>query len=75
MKGPEQSPPEQRVKHAADSGVFAMIAMMVVCCVGIFVILVLIPLIGWVVGIIVAVLVGAALMHAHERMITHDSRR
>lgn len=73
MTGPNRSSPERQVKDSADSGLFAMMAMMAVCCVGIFVIVALIPLIGWPAGIVLAVLGGAALMYTHQRMMKHGS--
>lgn len=72
---PPQAPPEQQVKRAADTGMFAMMAMLIVCCVGIFVLVLLIPLIGWPAGAIVAVSLGAALMYAHMKMMNHGSHR
>ena len=70
---PEQPPPEQQVRDAAETGMFAMMAMMVVCCVGIFVLVLLIPLIGWPAGAIVAISLGAALMYAHMKMMNHGT--
>ncbi len=75
MNDPHRSSPAHRVKHTADTGLFAMMAMMVVCCVGIFVIVLLIPLIGWPAGIVVAILSGAALMYAHQRMMNRGSNQ
>ena len=66
--------PEGQVKKSADAGLFAMIAMMVVCCVGIFVIVALIPLVGWPAGAVIAVLAGAGLMYAHQRFMSHGPR-
>ncbi len=74
-KGPKDGPSERRLKDSADAGLFAMMAMMLICCVGIFVIVALIPLIGWPAGIVVAILGGAALMYAHQRMMNHGSHR
>ncbi len=73
MKGPDHSSPERRVKDATDAGLFAMMAMMIVCCVGIFVIVALIPLVGWPAGIVVAILAGAALMYTQQRMMNRGS--
>lgn len=73
MKGPNHSPLDRRVKNSADSGLFAMMAMMLVCCVGIFVIVALIPVVGWPAGIVTAILGGAALMYAHQLMMRRGS--
>jgi len=67
--------PERRVTEATETGMFAMVAMMMVCCVGIFVLVVLIPLIGWPAGIVVAIVGGAALMWAHMKMMGHGSHQ
>lgn len=58
---------------AADAGIFAMMAMMAICCVGVFVLLALIPAIGWPAGAVVAVGLGAAVMYVHMKMMGHGS--
>ncbi len=73
MNDLDDRPPERQVKDSADSGMFAMMAMMMVCCLGIFVLVALIPLIGWPAGVVVAIIGGAALMYAHQRMMSHGS--
>jgi small-conductance mechanosensitive channel len=75
MKDLERQSPERRVKASADTGLFAMMAMMMVCCVGIFVIVALIPLIGWPAGIVVATLGGAALTFAFQRVMNHGPKQ
>lgn len=72
MKRQDESPKEQ-VQSAADSGMFAMMAMMLICCLGIFLLAVLIPLLGWPVGIALAIAGGAALMYMHGRLMNHGS--
>ena len=52
---------------------FAMMAMMAMCCVGVFVLLALIPVIGWPAGAVVAVGLGAAVMYVHMKMMGHGS--
>ena len=73
MKVTEDRSPGRRVKDSANAGGFAMMAMMLICCVSIFVIVALIPLIGWPAGIIVAIIGGAVLMYAHQRIMNHGS--
>lgn len=70
----EKPKPERQVSDTAQSGMFAMMAMMAVCCVGVFVLVALIPVIGWPAGAIVAVGLGAALMYAHMKMMNHGHR-
>lgn len=59
--------------QAANSGMFAMMAMMMICCIGVFILVALIPIIGWPAGIVVAVLGAAALMYAHTKLMRHGS--
>ena len=70
----EEPKPENQVSDAAESGMFAMMAMMAVCCIGVFVLVALIPIIGWPAGAIVAIGLGAALMYAHMKMMNHGHR-
>lgn len=65
--------PEQQARDTAATGMFAMMAMMAVCCIGVFVLLALIPLIGWPAGAIVAIGLGSALMYAHMKLMSHGS--
>ncbi|MBA4181743.1 MAG: hypothetical protein C0506_14230 [Anaerolinea sp.] len=62
--------PEEQVGKAADSGMFAMMA---VCCIGVLVLLAVVPLMAWPAGAIVALGLGAALMYAHMKMMHHGS--
>ena len=73
MKSPDHSPLERRVRNSADTGLVAMMAMMMVCCLGIFVIVALIPVVGWPAGIVTAILGGAALMYARQWMMRRGS--
>ncbi len=73
MDHPQDPSPERRVTEATQTGMFAMMAMMMICCVGIFVLIALIPLIGWPAGIVVAVVGGAGLMYAHMKLMGHGS--
>lgn len=66
--------PQQEVKDAATSGMFAMMAMMAICCVAIFLLLAVIPVIGWPAGAVLAVGLGTALMYAHMKFMGHGSR-
>ncbi len=75
MEGPDPSSPEHRGKASTEAGLFAMMAMMLICCGGIFVIVALIPVVGWPVGMGVAILGGAGLMYAHQRMMNRGSQR
>ena len=66
---------ESQVNHSAQSGLFAMTAMMAICCVGVFVLVALIPVIGWPAGATVAIGLGAAVMYAHLKMMDHGPHR
>lgn len=66
--------PESHVKKLTESGLLVMMAMMMVCCVGIFVIVALIPVVGWPAGAVIAILVGVGLMYAHQRIMRHCPR-
>jgi len=48
-------------------GMFGMMAMMLVCCVGILLLFLLIPVLGWPIGLAMVVVGGAALMYGHHR--------
>ena len=69
----EKPQPEDRVGDASQSGMFAMMAMMMVCCVAVFVLLALIPFIGWPAGAFVGIGLGVALMFAHMKPMNHGS--
>ena len=60
--------PAPEVQDATTMGMFAMMAMMLVCCVGILLLFLLIPVLGWPIGLAVVVVVGAALMYVHHRL-------
>ncbi len=46
---------------------FGMMAMMMICCLGVFFLLAIIPILGWPLGIAVGVAGGIALLFAHQR--------
>lgn len=73
MKNQDREAPDRPVRAPADRGMLLMMAMMLTCCAGIFVIVALIPRIGWPAGIVVAILSGAALMYVHQRVMRHGS--
>jgi hypothetical protein len=56
-------------------GMLAMMAMMAACCLGVFVLLAFIPVIGWPAGAVVAVALGAAVMYAHMKLMGHGYHR
>jgi len=65
--------PAEEIKDATTMGMLAMALMMAVCCLGILLLLVLIPTIGWRMGLVVAVIGGAALMYGHHRLMRGHS--
>ena len=75
MKVPGSGSPTHPAKGSPIAGWVAMTATMLGCCAGIFVIVALIPVIGWPAGIVVAVVGGAAMMYAHQRLMGHGSHR
>ena len=70
----DRHPPTTQEAHAAAAnGMFAMMAMMAICCVGVFLLVLLIPLIGWPAGIVLALAGGAVLMALHMKFMNHGS--
>ena len=61
------------IRGTTEGGMFAMMAMMAVCCIGVLVLFALIPLVGWTAGLIIAVSAGTALMYAHWKLMDHGS--
>ena len=72
MNSHERTPTE-RTRDTAQTGMFAMMAMMAVCCIAVLALVALIPLLGWPVGVVTAVAVGAAMMYAHMKFMNHGA--
>lgn len=62
----EQSRPEPKMDH--DAGGMRMAAMMMLCCVGVVVLLAVLPLFPWPTAIAVGVLGGLGLLFAHQKL-------
>jgi hypothetical protein len=62
-------------KDAVQVGILAMMAMMMSCCLGIFLLVAIIPLIGWPAGIVLAVAGGVALTFVHRKFMGHGSHQ
>jgi cobalamin synthase len=73
MDAPRKPMNNRKAGDSSHMGMFAMMTMMMVCCLGIFLLVAIMPLIGWPAGITLAVVGGAAMMYIHQRMIKHDS--
>ena len=63
------------IGETTRTGLFAMMAMMAVCCLTMLALVLLIPVRGLPAGGIVAVSVGAALMYAHMKFMKHGSHQ
>ena len=70
-----QNSDAKETRDAAQTGMFVMMAMMMVCCVGIFLLIAIIPFIGWPAGAVLAIAGGAAMMFAHQKFMRHGSHR
>ena len=70
----QQKSEEDTVDETAQMGMAAMMAMMMVSCVGVLVLVALIPILGWPLGIAIAVIGGAGLMYAHHKLMGHGTR-
>jgi hypothetical protein len=75
MEVPGSGLPTHPAKGSQVAAWVATAAMMLGCCAGIFVIVALIPVIGWPAGIVVAVVGGAVMMYAHQRLTSPGSHR
>ncbi|MBE0607860.1 MAG: hypothetical protein IH609_00630 [Dehalococcoidia bacterium] len=55
-----------------ESAGFAMMAMMMVCCMAILLLFLLIPVVGWPIGLTIGALGFIAMLVFHQRMMGHD---
>jgi hypothetical protein len=55
----------------AESGGFAMMAMMMVCCMAVALLFVLIPVVGWPIGLSIGAIGFVAMLFVHQRMMGH----
>ena len=63
---PDDQTPDDAHGHGMSS--LGMMLMMMVCCIGIFLLLAIIPILGLPLGIAVGVVGGIALLFAHQRL-------
>ena len=54
-----------------DSGGFAMMAMMMACCMAIVLLFLLIPVVGWPIGLTIGAVGIIAMLFAHQKMMGH----
>ena len=73
MNAPGKPTDDRKAGDSSHVSMFAMMTMMMVCCLGIFLLVAIMPVIGWPAGITLAVVGGAALMYVHQKMMNHDS--
>lgn len=65
----------QQGQDPERSGGFAMIAMTVVCCMAVVLPLLLIPIVGWPVGLTIGAVGFVAMLFVHQRTMGHGSHR
>ena len=56
---------------AGDAAGFAMMAMMMVCCMAVVLLFLLIPVVGWPIGLTIGALGISAMLFAHQKMMGH----
>ena len=54
-----------------NDGGFAMMAMMMVCCMDVVLLFLLIPVVGWPIGLAIGAVGLVAMFFAHQRMMGH----
>ncbi len=64
----------ERGKPAGDGGGFAMMAMMMVCCMAVLLLFLLIPVVGWPIGLTIGAVGVIAMLFVHQRMMGHGGR-
>ena len=64
----------QRGKPAGDGG-FAMMAVMMVCCMAVLLLFLLIPVVGWPIGLTIGAVGFMAMLFVHQRMMGHGGHR
>lgn len=55
----------------ADNGGFMMMAMMMVCCMSLVLLFLLIPVVGWPIGLTIGAVGFVAMLVVHQRMMGH----
>jgi hypothetical protein len=54
-----------------DNGGFAMMAMMMACCMAVVLLFLLIPVVGWPIGLTIGTVGFIAMLFVHQRMMGH----
>lgn len=75
MDGPGKPANNHQAGDSSHVSMFATMTMMMVCCLGIFLLVAIMPLIGWPAAIVLAVVGGAAMMYLHQKLMSHRSHR
>ena len=70
-QNPAENDNPQKDESQADNGGFAMMAMMMACCMAIVLIFLLIPVVGWPIGLTIGAVGIIAMLFAHQRMMGH----
>lgn len=66
----ENSGPSKDPAHD-DSGGMGMMLMMMACCMGILLVFLIIPLVGWPIGLAVAGVALVAMFYGHQKLMGH----
>jgi FtsH-binding integral membrane protein len=64
-----------RKNPQGDKGGFAMMAMMMVCCMSVVLLFLLIPVVGWPIGLTIGAVGFLAMLFVHQRMMGHGGHR
>ena len=57
-----------------SNGMFGMMAMMMACCMGLFLVIALVPVIGWPAGIALFIVAAAGMLLWHTKFMRHGPR-
>lgn len=68
---PEDKDHAGQSPQPGNSGGFAMMAMMMVCCMAVVLLFLLIPVVGWPIGLTIGALGFIAMLFAHQKMMGH----
>ena len=67
----EDAGDSQRKDSPGDNGSFVMMAMMMACCMAIVLLFLLIPVVGWPIGLTIGAVGIIAMLFAHQKMMGH----
>ena len=67
----EQDNSDAGRNQGGNDGGFAMMAMMMVCCMAIVLLFLLIPVVGWPIGLTIGAVGIIAMLFAHQKLMGH----